>query len=126
MLKVYYVSQVVRDHATNPVHVSRDEYLHICDLCTTAYRPLDPDDAFRFCQNVDSNWYNNPEHEWEHKRRCYLSGWAKHLVERGGLRSMMVGDIVAQVDSVKTRYFICRAVGWSEVELGPDGYFRSK
>jgi hypothetical protein len=103
-MKVYYISSMAaRFAAHKQTSIPRDEYLHVATVGGDT-----KNDVFHTCQNIDSNWWEN-----EH-----LSAWGEELACRGGLRSMMVGDIVQE----GRRYFICLGVGWAQVRLYEDAF----
>jgi hypothetical protein len=94
--------------------IARNEYLYVCTMDVDS-----AEDAWRVCQNVDTSWYTNPQWAGVRVDDFSVSEWAGRIARAdGGLRSMMVGDIV----HINGRYLMCDSVGWQEVELDEDTF----
>ena len=94
--------------------IARNEYLYVCTMDVDSV-----EDARRICQNVGTSWYTNPQWAGVHVTEFSISEWAGRIARAdGGLRSMIVGDIV----HVEGHYLMCDSVDWSEVQLDGDTF----
>jgi hypothetical protein len=124
MVKVYYISGMdarMAHRGEGDLLLPLDEYVAVCEMDIE-----NPYDAYQVCQNVDSDWWENPTWSGVEIGSFALTGWGDELVRRGGLRSMMPGDIVEHVQDGEVRYYLCCSVGWAEVWRGWDDCFHGE